>query len=66
MSTYQFLKDNGILTKLLEERENYVRVKERSIENSHKDILHNAMLKLRPQSSNNIVFNNPIVTMEQK
>ena len=56
-STYDFLKDNGILAKLLVERDRYVKVKERSIENRHMDILHNAKNNRRPQSNNNIVSN---------
>ena len=50
-SNLKFLEDNGILTKLLEERKKFKEGKERSIDNCHKDILLNIMFRQRPKIS---------------
>ena len=54
-SNLKFLEDNGILSKLLEERKKFIEGKERSIDNSHKDILLNIMCHQRPKSSSEMI-----------
>ena len=53
-STFKFLEEHGLLDKLREERIKFVQSKERGIDNSHMDVLHNAIQHRRAQSDKHV------------
>ena len=53
-STLKFLEEHGLLGKLKEERIKFVESKKRGIDNSHMDVLHNAIQHRRAQSDKHI------------